>query len=547
MDKIRIGNDIAIRWGILAGINGNESPYNLEGKNLTLYLQNVNGEALMVPLFSTHGNVIEFTYHGKDQKQLGAYSLILVENEDLPDMHTVDMCKAFSLVGCTCQEDKGDSDEVECVYLEFSSTINVVNVSGGNSPSITIDSELSNTSGNPLQNRVITSEFAKQQASINNVATKVNVLNGNGEGSVNKKILDAINAFATQLTDDGIVNTYAEALNYIATHGGEFTALVGKVSKNADNIKKNAEDIEDINSHIGDPDDAADKDGSIYARIANLVAIVSESTGGSTESVEAQINAAIKAIVGTLSDDDAKTLEAINDELDKLQEQINNLPGEEVEFEQVQSDWNETDTSKPSYIKNKPTIPSSAVVDSALSTTSTNAVQNKIITNELNKKQATIADLETIRSGATKGATAVQPIEGKGLSTEDFTTALKNKLDALKNYDDTTLTAAIESLRQEFNTLVSGDTSTAIDNYNNIIAFLSGIEDSQKLDSIIASIEQQIATKQATIADLETIRQGAAKGMTAIQEHQSLTNYATKTYVSEAIASAITTTLNTAV
>lgn len=59
----------------------------------------------------------------------------------------------------------------------------------------------------------------------------------------------------------------------------------------------------------------------------------------------------------------------------------------------------------------------SIVIDSALSTTSENPVQNKVITTALNGK----VNAET----------------GKGLSTEDYTTAEKNKLAALSNYDDT--------------------------------------------------------------------------------------------------------------
>lgn len=46
----------------------------------------------------------------------------------------------------------------------------------------------------------------------------------------------------------------------------------------------------------------------------------------------------------------------------------------------------------------------------------------------LNSKQNTISDLSTIRSGAALGATAVQPVSGKGLSTNDYTTAEKEKL-----------------------------------------------------------------------------------------------------------------------
>ena len=43
-----------------------------------------------------------------------------------------------------------------------------------------------------------------------------------------------------------------------------------------------------------------------------------------------------------------------------------------------QPDWNETDTTSKAFIKNKPSIPS-YVVDSSLSSTSTNPVQNKVV------------------------------------------------------------------------------------------------------------------------------------------------------------------------
>lgn len=169
------------------------------------------------------------------------------------------------------------------------------------------------------------------------------------------------------------------------------------------------------------------------------------------------------------------------------------------------------------------------------------------ILDSVGSKQDAIADLDAIRSGASKGATALQSIpseyvteneltakgyattsalndkvdkvSGKGLSTEDFTSALKAKLEGLSNYDDTTLSNAISGLETRLNTLVSGDASTAIESFNEIMAFLDGIKDTQDLASIIASIEQQIAAKQDKITDLETIRSGAAKGATALQSY----------------------------
>ena len=58
------------------------------------------------------------------------------------------------------------------------------------------------------------------------------------------------------------------------------------------------------------------------------------------------------------------------------------------------------------------------------------------IENTLSNKQDVISDLETIRQGAAKGITAIQDVSnkvdkvsGKQLSTEDFTTSLKTRVE----------------------------------------------------------------------------------------------------------------------
>lgn len=55
-------------------------------------------------------------------------------------------------------------------------------------------------------------------------------------------------------------------------------------------------------------------------------------------------------------------------------------------YEPAQADWNETDETSPAFIKNKPVIPQGSTVDSELSETSTNPVQNKIVTAALSDK-----------------------------------------------------------------------------------------------------------------------------------------------------------------
>ena len=93
----------------------------------------------------------------------------------------------------------------------------------------------------------------------------------------------------------------------------------------------------------------------------------------------------------------------------------------------------------------------------------------------------------------------VDKVDGKQLSTEDFTTILKQKLDGLSNYDDTTISQAVDKLRTDLDALVSGDTTTAIKTFNEVIAFLDGISDTEDLSGIIASIEQQIAGKMDSV------------------------------------------------
>lgn len=69
---------------------------------------------------------------------------------------------------------------------------------------------------------------------------------------------------------------------------------------------------------LGTAGDAAKADGSAFARIAALAADLASLTGSSTGSIANQIAAVKTAIEGTLGTDDAKTLAAINDELDAI-------------------------------------------------------------------------------------------------------------------------------------------------------------------------------------------------------------------------------------
>ena len=181
-----------------------------------------------------------------------------------------------------------------------------------------------------------------------------------------------------------------------------------------------------------------------------------------------------------------------------------------------------------------------------------NCVTPQQLENSLNLKQDIILDLNEIRSGALKGKSSLQRtdlssiaftnnyldlantphvptaidveewgfvnqenitdllntkvdvVAGKTLSSNDFTDVLKSKLENLTNYDDSAIQLSLKTLQESFDTLVNGDTTTAIKSFNEIIAFLDGIQDSQDLSSIIANIQQQI-TGKADKSSLSTV------------------------------------------
>ena len=105
-----------------------------------------------------------------------------------------------------------------------------------------------------------------EQSALNAVKSDVDTLKGSGAGSVDQKVTDALNEFATKVSDDKVVNTYKELVDWAAQHGGEAATMAG-------NITKNTKAIEAVKTLIGTlPEEAASKDivGYIAESIAAL-------------------------------------------------------------------------------------------------------------------------------------------------------------------------------------------------------------------------------------------------------------------------------------
>ena len=62
----------------------------------------------------------------------------------------------------------------------------------------------------------------------------IKVLNGEGDGSIKQSINNAFNEFAANVTNDDVVNTYKELIDYAAEHSSDFAELVGKVKQHVE-------------------------------------------------------------------------------------------------------------------------------------------------------------------------------------------------------------------------------------------------------------------------------------------------------------------------
>ena len=109
------------------------------------------------------------------------------------------------------------------------------------------------------------------------------------EGSVAKQVKDAVAAEAL------IARAAEEAnANAIATEKGRVDGIVADYLKAADKTELQG-NIDGVRTDLGNKGDSANSEGSAFARIANLKQVVQDLTGGSGESVESQINSKISA------------------------------------------------------------------------------------------------------------------------------------------------------------------------------------------------------------------------------------------------------------
>lgn len=130
---------------------------------------------------------------------------------------------------------------------------------------------------------VINSKAA--QSDVTALQTAVNTLNGTSTGSVKKTVDDAINAFATKVSDDGTVNTIKELVDWVAEHGSEAGDMVA-------DIEQNAKDIDALAKLIGTLPDGATS-ATVVAYIAEAIAALNIGDYAKTSAMNTAISNAL--------------------------------------------------------------------------------------------------------------------------------------------------------------------------------------------------------------------------------------------------------------
>lgn len=116
MKKIRIHNDIDVRWAVTT----NGENVSLEGRNLSLSIENMFGRKEITD-YTVVGNVVRFVFHGAEQRHTGLYVLVL---QDITDgMRTVDKVQAFELVRHTIDQNGADDSNITTETVELTSDI----------------------------------------------------------------------------------------------------------------------------------------------------------------------------------------------------------------------------------------------------------------------------------------------------------------------------------------------------------------------------------------------------------------------------------------
>ena len=353
-------------------------------------------------------------------------------------------------------------------------------VQGDDEAQIIVDSALSATSENPVQNKVI--------------ATAINDLNALvGDTPVSDQINTAVasKADASDLTahtgDSNIHITSTERTNWNAA----------KTHADSAHAPSNAEENQNAFSNIivGGTTIAADSKTDTLTIVAgNNVTLTPDAkndkltiTAKDTVYTHPTYTARGAGLYKVTVDGTGHVSEVTNvvkDDIVGL-----GIPAQDTTYnEATTSDAGLMSASDKTKLNGIADGANKTIVDSALSSTSTNPVQNKVVNTAISNLNTLVGDTSVASQISNAVANKVDKVNGKGLSTNDYTTDEKNKLSGIAT--------GAEVNQNAFSNVVVGSTTIAADSKTDSLTIVAGNN---------ITITPDVANDKLTIAATDTV------------------------------------------
>lgn len=225
-----------MQWSIFRKTAEGREAYDLENKRLVLRLQNAYRTKDLTD-FTVSGNVVSWTFYGKDQKSIGSYNLILVENQDKKGMITIDKVSAFTLVAHTEQESSNSEGDVviQTVSLESDSTL--LPIGGGGYVDMEFDAE----SEYAIANKTVTQAFIETAEALegkqNTIADLDSIRSGAAKGATALQSVPA----------EYVTKSYLESEDYAsATQLREKQDVISDLATIRSNAEKGATALQSV-------------------------------------------------------------------------------------------------------------------------------------------------------------------------------------------------------------------------------------------------------------------------------------------------------------
>ena len=323
--KKRIGNDITFSWHIYRKDGDTQVPESFAGKDVEVKLISPLQRPVTIEDVSIATGVVTFTFRGKHQVTLGNYVAVLQENRGEDGMVTLDVVNAVTLVAHSYMEEDGDEgDVIEASSVELESSISA----GGGGGFVQQQADWAQTDDTAV-------DYIKNKPDLGLYVPKTD-----SDGHGNMSFYGQGNITMTLADEQGVINQTGS----FWAGGWSVSSPDGKFQTFGNSIYRGTMGL--------------DHDSVVWENTATqqIPTATSETNGLMSASDKSKLNALpTNEQLSQELGDKANSADLAEVATSGSYNDLSDKPT--IPAAQVQSDWNESDTTSKAYIKNKPTIP----------------------------------------------------------------------------------------------------------------------------------------------------------------------------------------------